>query len=103
MKLDQREPSKIVGRGAATDAVKDAARRLADSSCREQGLDPKVTDPVVLGKLAGLLRSDPPGGGDPGGVEAVTAAHRRADGDVLNQGREDGPLTTERQVAPRSA
>ena len=102
MKAD-RVPAKIVSSAAATDAVKDAARRLAVSSCREQGLDPKVTDPVVLGKLAGLLRSDSPGGGDPLGVEAITAADRRTDGHVLNQGREDGPLTTERQVAPRSA
>ena len=95
MRLDQRDPTPV--------AVKDAARRLVVSSCRDQGLAPKVTDPVVLGKLAGLLRSDSPRGGDPRGVEAVTAAHRRTDGHVLKQGREDGPLTTERQIPPRAA
>ena len=36
--------------------VRDAARQLAIKSCREQGLEPKITDPVVIGKVAAMLR-----------------------------------------------
>lgn len=86
-----------------TNAMREEARRLAVSSCREQGLDPKVTDPVVLGKLAALLGSELPDGGDAGRVEAVATAHCGVDRDVLDQGPEDGPPATERKVAPSAA
>ncbi len=36
--------------------LKEAARRIVESSCREQGLEVQITDPVVIGKIAAILR-----------------------------------------------
>ena len=41
-------------------ALADAARRIAERSCREQGLDVAVTDPAVLGRLARIIAARPP-------------------------------------------
>ena len=85
-----------------------AARRLADASRDAQGLEPKITDPVVIGKVAALLKrgvahSDLPLGRDARGVEAVEAAPSRVDRDVLEDRREDRSLAAERQTAPGDA
>jgi hypothetical protein len=37
--------------------LREAARRLVESSCREQGLEVQITDPVVIGKVAAILRA----------------------------------------------
>lgn len=39
----------------AAPSFQEEAKRLAESSCREQGLDFHITDPVVLGKIAAAL------------------------------------------------
>jgi hypothetical protein len=36
--------------------LKEAARRIVESSCREQGIEVPITDPVVIGKVAAILR-----------------------------------------------
>lgn len=70
----------------------ESARRIALESCREQGLDAHLTDPVVLRKIAAVIGSDAPDGVDPVRVEAVAATDGRVDDDVIEQRREDGPL-----------
>ena len=42
--------------------LKEVARYMVESSCREQGLEVQITDPVVIGKVATILRggSNPP-------------------------------------------
>lgn len=45
--------------------LKEAARRIVESSCREQGLEVQITDPVVIGKVAAILRAHREGVGDP--------------------------------------
>lgn len=39
-----------------TQELKEAARRIVESSCREQGLEVQITDPVVIGKVAAILK-----------------------------------------------
>ena len=41
-----------------SDHLDKAARRLADVSREAQGLEPKITDPVVIGKVAAMLKGD---------------------------------------------
>jgi hypothetical protein len=43
--------------------LKEVARRMVESSRREQGLEPRITDPVVIGKIAAIFRAPvgPPG------------------------------------------
>ena len=38
------------------EALREVARRIVESCCREQGLEVKITDPVVVGKVASILR-----------------------------------------------
>ncbi len=83
--------------------LREAAERIAADSCRSQGFAPKISDPVVLGKVAALLRSDAPDRRDPIGVKAVEATPRRVDDDVIEQGGEDRPPATEREVRPDAA
>lgn len=88
------------------DAIKEAARRLAVSSCEAQGLDVQITDPVVIGKVAAVLKaggSGPPKGRDALRVEAVATANGGADGDVLEDGAEDRASAAERQSIPSGA
>ncbi len=88
------------------DAIKAAAHRLAVSSCEAQGLDVKITDPVLIGKVAAVLKagdSGPPTGRDALRVEAIATTDGGADRDVLEDGAEDRALPTERQSAPRVA
>ena len=70
----------------------EAAERLVVASCEAQGIQPKISDPVVLGKIAAALRSDAPVGRNALRVEAVEARPPRIDGDGLEDGREDRPL-----------
>jgi hypothetical protein len=37
-------------------SLKDTARRMVESSCEEQGVEVQITDPVVIGKVASILR-----------------------------------------------
>lgn len=88
------------------DALKAAAADLAETSCEAQGLDVTITDPVVVGKVAAVLRSggsDAPRGLDAGGVEGVAPADGRPDRDVLKNGAEDRAAAAEREPVPRFA
>lgn len=51
--------------------LKEAARRIVESSCREQGLEVEITDPVVIGKIAAIFRggSDSPLGRNPARIK----------------------------------
>jgi hypothetical protein len=72
--------------------LKEAARRLVESSCREQGLEVQITDPVVIGKVATILRvgSDSPGGGNPARIKPVETPDRGVDRDRVEDRKEDG-------------
>jgi hypothetical protein len=72
--------------------LKEAARRIVESSRREQGLEPKITDPVVLGKVASILRvgSGPPVERYPSRVKAVETSDSSGDRDRVEDGKEDG-------------
>jgi hypothetical protein len=85
--------------------IEEEARRLRVASRKAQGLKRKVSDPVTIGKVAAMLksetgRSDLPLGRDPRRVEAIKATASGVDRDVVEDGREDGPPATERQTAP---
>jgi hypothetical protein len=84
-------------------AVREAARRLVISSCREQGIEPKIIDPVVIGKVAAVLDSDAPPRLDAVRVETVEAPPRGLDRDVVDERGEDRPAARERQVVPAVA
>lgn len=70
--------------------VKEAARRIVESSCRDQGFEAQVGDPAIVGKIASILRigSAAPGGSDAARVKAVEAADRRVDGDGVKDSGE---------------
>jgi hypothetical protein len=72
--------------------LKEAARRLVESSCREQGLEVQITDPVVIGKIAAILRvdSDPPLRRNPTRIKAVETADRGVDRDRVKDRKEHG-------------
>lgn len=38
-----------------SEEIQEAARRLVKRSCAEQGVPEKITDPVVIGKIARIL------------------------------------------------
>lgn len=44
--------------------LREAARRIVESSCREQGLEVQITDPVVVGKIAAIFRASAEGSAD---------------------------------------
>jgi len=77
-----------------TARFEEAARRIVESSCREQGLEVQITDPVVVGKVAAILRvgSAAPAGGDPVRIEAVETPDGGVDRDRVEHGKEDRPL-----------
>lgn len=88
------------------DAIKAAAHRLVVSSCEAQGLDVKITDPVLIGKVAAVLK--PGGSGSPPGrdalrVEGIATTNGGADRDVLEDGGEDRAAAAEREPIPRTA
>jgi len=88
-----------------TDALVTLAREWAERSCLDQGLAVKIRDPRTLRDVAQLLGasvsgSDPPDGGQPGGVEAVVPTAARTDEDVVEHGGDDRVLSCEGQVGP---
>lgn len=87
-------------KNAMQDLIREDARRLAVASCEAQGIPAKITDPVVIGKVASILRSDTPHGRHALGVKAVEATPSRLDRDVVEDRGEDGPPASEGQVAP---
>ncbi|HEY2054657.1 MAG TPA: hypothetical protein VGH14_12045 [Solirubrobacterales bacterium] len=40
---------------AERESISDAAQRIVERTCTEQGLPVKVTDPVVIGKIAAIF------------------------------------------------
>lgn len=72
----------------------DAARRIVESSCREQGLEVQITDPVVVGKVASILRvgSASPVGADSARIETVETSDCSSDRDRVEDGKKDGAL-----------
>lgn len=79
---------------ASDEALEEWARRIVESSCREQGIDVQITDPVVIGKVASILRvgSDSPIGRYPPRVESVEAPDRGRDRDPIEGSDEHGAL-----------
>jgi hypothetical protein len=74
--------------------LKETARQILESSCREQGLEVQISDPVAIGKVAAILRvgSDSPGGRDPARIESVQPSDGRVDRDGVEHRGEHGAL-----------
>lgn len=74
--------------------LREAARRIVESSCREQGVEVEITDPVVLGKVASILRlgSDSPLGLNPARIKPVAPSDGRGDSDQVEDGSDHGAL-----------
>lgn len=85
----------------------EAVRGWVEASCAAQDLPVLVDDAGVLGAVAGLLgargpqgaarpagppRSHSPDDAEPGRVEAVVPPASSADGDVVDDGSDDGLL-----------
>jgi hypothetical protein len=88
--------ARVTGR----DQMREAAERLVITSCQEQGIEAKVSDPVVIGKVAALLRSDVPDRCYAPRVEAVEPAAGRADRDVGDHRGQDRSPPRKRQAVP---
>ncbi len=93
------------GSPGLTDDLVTVAREWAERSCLDQGLSVKVSDPRTLRDVAQLLGasvegSDPPDGGQPGGVEAVVSAPSGGNDDVVEHGCDDRVLSCDAQVGP---
>lgn len=75
-------------------SLEEAARRIVESSCREQGLEVQITDPVAIGKVAAILRvgSGSPVRRYPSRVKAIEPPNSGVDGDRLEDGKEHGTL-----------
>jgi hypothetical protein len=72
-----------------------------ERSCAAQGLPVTVTDPAVLRQVGVLLgRSRPPAHLDAVGVEAGPALDGGVDGDVVDEGADDGVLAGDREAVP---
>lgn len=73
-------------------SLQEAARRIVESSCREQGVEAQITDPVVVGKVATILRggSDSPLGDNPARVKSVETSDSALDGDRVEDCKEHG-------------
>lgn len=78
----------------------EAARRLVLASCKAQGIEPKISNPVVIGRVASMLDSGAPDRLDPLGLETVEAAPTGPDRGVVQNGGDDRPPAGERQVVP---
>ncbi len=72
--------------------LKESARHIVESSCREQGVEVQITDPVVIGKVAAILRigSGPPIGRYPSRVKPVETPDRGGDSDRVENRNEHG-------------
>ncbi len=76
-------------------------RAWVKRSCAAQGLPVKVSDPAVLHQVEVLFgRSRPPAHLDALGVEAGASLHSAVDGDVVDQGADDGALAGDREALP---
>jgi len=79
----------------------DVVRAWVERSCAAQGLPVKVSDPAVLHQVGVLFgRSRPPAHLDALGVEAGPALDGAVDGDVVDQGADDGALAGDREAVP---
>ncbi len=97
---------------------------LVEASCAAQGVPVKITDPTLVRQVGALLggrvgasRAHPRSGStrdaaglsvaphdaDAGGVQLPGSLPARLDDDVVDQGFDDGVLSGEVQVVPRSA
>ena len=81
------------------------ARAWVHRTCTAQGLASQVTDPGTLAAVATLLGAplDPPNRIEAPLVEAVQPAHGALDGDVGEDGGNDGVLPRQRQGRPGGA
>ncbi len=77
---------------ASEEALKESARRIVESSCREQGVEVQIADPVVIGKVATILRigSGPPIWRYPSRVKPVEAPDGSGNRDRAEDGNEHG-------------
>ena len=82
----------------------------AVASCAEQEVQPHVSDPTTVQRVAVLIlgrevpiSSDPPNRLNASRVEAVESAASRTDDSVVHDGLEDGSLSGEWEGAPLSA
>lgn len=75
-----------------TEGLAEAARRIVESSCRDQGLEVQIADPVVIGKVASILSvgSGPPLGHNPARVKPVETADRSRDRERVDHRSEHG-------------
>ena len=81
-----------------------------EASCAEQKLQPRVSDPSIVRRVAVLILgrevpflSDPPGRLNAIGVEAVEAASAGTNDGVVHDGFHDGSLPGQWEVGPLSA
>lgn len=72
--------------------LKETARRMVESSRCEQGMEAQITDPVVIGKVASILRvgSSSPIEHYPSRVKAVETSDRSGDRDRVEDRDEHG-------------
>jgi len=94
------------GGHAVTEETRDGVpvevlKAWVERSCAAQGLPVKVTDPAVLGQVGVLLgRSRPPAHLDAVGVEAGPTLDGGVDGDVIDEGADDGVLAGDGEAVP---
>lgn len=102
----------------------EVVRAFVEASCREQGVQPTITNPRVLESVLVLLKpspgraatqgpaprnarggqgSDSPADLHPGGIEAPGTLRAGSDRDLVHDGANDGVLPVERQTFPCSA
>jgi hypothetical protein len=78
--------------GLSDKELEEAARRIVESSCREQGLEVQITDPVVIGKVATILKvdSDPPLRRNSARIKPIAAPDRGVDRDRVEDRKKHG-------------
>lgn len=72
--------------------LREIAQRIVESSCREQGLEVQITDPVVIGKVATILwgGSDAPLKRGSARVKPIEASDRSVDRNRIENRKEEG-------------
>jgi hypothetical protein len=77
----------------STQELRESARRLVESSRREQRLEAQITDPVVIGKVATILKaSDAPLGRNSARIKPVETSDCGSDRDRVEDRKEHGAL-----------
>ena len=78
------------------------ARRWVDETCRAQGVEPKISDPATVLKVAAVLieASDAPDRIQAVGVKSVAPTRRAADDHMIENRRNDGALLMEVELGP---